>query len=42
MTFFGFANIDNLANVELVIKDGGIWYAETAAFGPVTNVGHAF
>jgi imidazolonepropionase-like amidohydrolase len=36
------ANIDNLANVELVIKDGGIWYAETAAFGPVTNVGHAF
>ena len=36
------ANIDNLANVELVIKDGGIWYAETAAFGPVTNIGHAF
>ena len=35
-------NIDNLANVELVIKDGGIWYAETAAFGPVTNIGHAF
>ena len=35
-------NIDNLANVELVIKDGGIWYAEPAAFGPVTNIGHAF
>jgi imidazolonepropionase-like amidohydrolase len=36
------ADIDALAHVEIVVRDGVIWYAETAAFGPVTEVGHAF
>ncbi|MDX1405280.1 MAG: amidohydrolase family protein [Woeseiaceae bacterium] len=36
------ANIDALQHVEIVIKDGGVWYAESAAYGPVTEVGHAF
>ncbi len=36
------ADIDALANVEVVIKDGVIWYAESAAYGPVTEVGHPF
>lgn len=36
------ANIDALQHVEIVIKDGGVWYAESAAYGPVTEIGHAF
>jgi imidazolonepropionase-like amidohydrolase len=36
------ADIDALAHVEIVVKDGAIWYAESAAFGPITEVGHAF
>ena len=36
------ADIDALSRVNIVVKDGGIWYAETAAYGPVTEVGHAF
>jgi imidazolonepropionase-like amidohydrolase len=36
------ANIETLDNVDIVVKDGGIWYAESAAYGPVTEVGHAF
>lgn len=36
------ANIEVLDHVELVIKDGGIWYPEMSAFGPVTEIGHAF
>lgn len=36
------ADIDALQHVDIVIKDGGIWYAEDAAHGPVTEVGHAF
>jgi imidazolonepropionase-like amidohydrolase len=35
-------NIEVLDNVDIVVKDGGIWYAESAAHGPVTEVGHAF
>ncbi len=36
------ADIDALSRVDIVVKDGGIWYAERAAFGPVTEIGHAF
>lgn len=35
------ANIEALDNVDIVIKDGGIWYTESAAYGRVTEVGHA-
>ncbi len=35
-------NIEVLDYVDIVIKDGGIWYSERAAFGPVTEIGHAF
>lgn len=35
-------NIEVLDYVDVVIKDGGIWYSERAAFGPVTEIGHAF
>jgi imidazolonepropionase-like amidohydrolase len=35
-------NIETLDHVEIVVKDGGIWYAESAAHGPVTEIGHAF
>ncbi len=34
------ADIDALSRVDIVVKDGGIWYSERAAFGPVTDVGH--
>ncbi|RLA28807.1 MAG: hypothetical protein DRQ63_02605 [Gammaproteobacteria bacterium] len=36
------ANIDAMQHVDIVVKDGGIWYAESAAHGPVTEIGHAF
>lgn len=36
------ANIDAMQHVDIVVKDGGIWYAESAAYGPVSEVGHAF
>ena len=36
------ANIDAMAHVEIVVKDGGVWYAESAASGPVIEIGHAF
>lgn len=36
------ANIDALSRVDIVVKDGGVWYSERAAFGPVTEIGHAF
>ena len=36
------ANIDALQYVEIVIKDGVVWYAESVAYGPVTGIGHAF
>ena len=36
------ADIDAMQHVDIVVKDGGIWYAESAARGPVTDVGHAF
>ena len=35
-------NIEVLDYVDIVIKDGGIWYSERAAHGPVTEIGHAF
>jgi imidazolonepropionase-like amidohydrolase len=35
-------NIEVLDYVDIVIKDGGVWYSERAAFGPVTRIGHAF
>ncbi len=36
------ANIENIGNVDIVVKDGIVWYAETAAHGPVTKIGNAF
>ncbi len=35
-------NIEVLDQVEIVIKDGGVWYSEQAAFGPVVEIGHGF
>ena len=35
-------NIEVLDYVEVVIKDGVVWYSERAAFGPVTEIGHGF
>jgi len=35
-------NIEVLDYVDVVIKDGGVWYSERAAYGPVTEIGHAF
>lgn len=35
-------NIEVLDYVDIVIKDGGVWYSEGAASGPVTEIGHAF
>ena len=36
------AAINALQHVDIVVKDGGAWYAESAAYGPVTEIGHAF
>lgn len=35
-------NIEVLDYVDVVIKDGVVWYSERAASGPVTQIGHAF
>ena len=35
------ADIDALARVDVVVKDGAIWYSERAAYGAVIDVGHA-
>ncbi|MDH4072472.1 MAG: amidohydrolase family protein [Gammaproteobacteria bacterium] len=35
-------NVEVLDYVDIVIKDGGVWYSERAAYGPVTEIGHAF
>jgi len=35
-------NIEILDYVDIVIKDGGVWYAERAAYGAVTEIGHGF
>jgi len=35
-------NIEVLDYVEVVIKDGVVWYSERAAAGVVTDIGHAF
>jgi imidazolonepropionase-like amidohydrolase len=36
------ANIENIGNVDIVVKDGLVFYTETAANGTVTEVGNAF
>ncbi|MDX1480635.1 MAG: amidohydrolase family protein [Woeseiaceae bacterium] len=36
------ADIGALSRVDVVIKDGVLWYSERAAQGPVTDIGHAF
>jgi imidazolonepropionase-like amidohydrolase len=36
------ANIANVGNVDIVVSDGMIFYAETAAAGAVKGVGNAF
>jgi len=35
-------NIEALDYVDVVIKDGIVYYSERAAFGTVTEIGHAF
>lgn len=35
-------NIDALAHVDTVIRDGVVWYPERAAHGAVTEIGHGF
>jgi imidazolonepropionase-like amidohydrolase len=35
-------NIEVLDYVDVVIKDGVVWYSERAASGPVTQIGHSF
>ncbi len=35
-------NIEVLDYIDVVIKDGVIWYSERAAYGPVTQIGHSF
>lgn len=36
------ADIDAVRHVEIVVKDGVLWYAESAEPGPVTEFGHSF
>ena len=36
------ADIAALSRIDIVVKDGGIWYSERAAYGAVTDIGHAF
>lgn len=35
-------NIESLGYIDVVIKDGGVWYSEKAAYGTVTEIGHPF
>lgn len=35
-------NIEVLDYVEIVVKDGVVWYSERAASAPVTEIGHGF
>jgi imidazolonepropionase-like amidohydrolase len=35
-------DVDVLDNVDVVIRDGVVWYSERAAYGPVTDIGHGF
>lgn len=35
------ADINALGHVNIVVKDGVIWYSEAAATGPVTQIGYA-
>ncbi|MFQ6004911.1 MAG: amidohydrolase family protein [Woeseia sp.] len=36
------ADIRVLGYVDIVVKDGAIWYAEASTGGPITEIGHAF
>ena len=36
------SNIENVANVEIVVKDGVIYYAESRNYGVVKQIGHSF
>tara|TARA_Y100000590_G_scaffold468516_1_gene651538 strand:- start:1914 stop:3287 length:1374 start_codon:yes stop_codon:yes gene_type:complete len=36
------SNIDNMANVEIVVKDGVIYYSESRNYGAVKLIGHSF
>jgi imidazolonepropionase-like amidohydrolase len=36
------AGIDALQRVDIVVRDGVIWYPETIAPGPLAEIGHAF
>lgn len=36
------ADIDALSDVDIVVKDGAIWYSERAAYGEVMKVGRSF
>ena len=35
-------NVEVLDHVEVVIRDGVVWYSERAAYGPVTEIGQGF
>jgi len=35
-------NVEVLDYVDIVVKDGVVWYSERAAYGPVTEIGHGF
>jgi len=36
------ADIDALSRVDVVIRDGSVWYSERSAYSPVIDIGHAF
>lgn len=36
------ADVDALSRVDIVVKDGALWYSERSAYGEVTEIGHAF
>jgi hypothetical protein len=31
-----------MQHVDIVVRDGAVWYAESAEPGPLTDIGHAF
>ena len=36
------ADIDAFSRIDIVVKDGAVWYSERAARMPVTDIGHPF
>lgn len=36
------ADIDAMRHVDIVVRDGAVWYAESAEPGPLAEIGHAF